>query len=100
VDGLRASLIGHAAVAVKAGAQVIVTSNLKDFRTLPDGVEAMGPDEFLLDLFDLAPDDMVDLLQRQADALQRPPVTLDELLDGLGRTVPGFAQAVRQRIVG
>jgi predicted nucleic acid-binding protein len=32
-----------AAVAVKAGAQVIVTSNLKDFMALPEGIEAQGP---------------------------------------------------------
>src|SRR5450432_973678 len=36
-----------AAAALKAGAQVIVTSNLRDFQTLPDGVEAQSPDEFL-----------------------------------------------------
>lgn len=84
-----------AAVAAKAGAQVIVTSNLKDFRALPDGIEAQSPDVFLLDLLDLAPDDIVVLLERQASALQRPPVTLDQLLRGLGKTVPRFEQQVR-----
>jgi len=39
------------AAAVKAGAQVIVTANLKDFVPLPDGVEAQSPDEFLCNLF-------------------------------------------------
>ena len=85
-----------AAVAVKAGAQVIVTSNLKDFRVLPDGIEAQGPDGFLLDLLDLAPNDMLELLGRQAGALKRPPMSLDELLTGLGRTVPVFESQVRQ----
>jgi hypothetical protein len=33
-----------AAAAIKAGAQVIVTSNLKDFQNLPDGVEAQSPE--------------------------------------------------------
>ncbi len=72
-----------AAIAVKAGEQVVVTSNLKDFHPMPDGVEAQSPDDFLLDLFDLGPTDMVELLQRQAAALKRPPVTLDDLLTGL-----------------
>ncbi|HEY6560445.1 MAG TPA: PIN domain-containing protein [Polyangiaceae bacterium] len=35
------------AAAVKAGAQVIVTMNLRDFAPLPDGLEAQSPDEFL-----------------------------------------------------
>jgi hypothetical protein len=33
-----------------------VTSNLRDFQTLPDGVEAQSPDEFLSNLFALDPD--------------------------------------------
>ena len=44
-----------AAAAVKAGAQVIATSNLKDFAPLPAGIEAQSPDEFLCNLFDLDP---------------------------------------------
>jgi putative transposase len=38
-----------------AGAQVIATSNLKDFAPLPEGLEAQSPDEFLCNLFDLDP---------------------------------------------
>ena len=62
---------------------------------MPDGVEAQSPDDFLLDLFDLGATDMVELLHRQAAALKRPPVTLDDLLTGLGKTVPRFEAAVR-----
>jgi len=87
-----------AAVAVKAGAQVIITSNLKDFRALPEGIEAQSPDGFLLDLLDLTPNDMLELLERQAGALKRPPLSLDELLVGLGRTVPEFESQVRQSL--
>lgn len=42
------------AAAIKAGAQVIVTFNLKDFPTDtldPFGIEAKGPDDFLIDQF-------------------------------------------------
>jgi predicted nucleic acid-binding protein len=87
-----------AAVAVQAGAQVVVTSNLKDFQLMPEGVEAQSPDDFLLDLLDLSPEAMSGLLISQAAALKRPPVTLDELLIGLRKTVPRFEQAVRTLI--
>jgi hypothetical protein len=33
-----------AAAAVKGGAQVIATANLRHFAQLPDGIEAQGPD--------------------------------------------------------
>ncbi len=85
-----------AAAATHAGAQVIVTLNLKDFRSLPDGLEAMSPDVFLLDLLDLEPQTMMALLERQARALRRPPITPVQLLTGLGKTVPRFAQQARQ----
>lgn len=87
-----------AAVAVKAGAQVVVTSNLRDFRRMPGGVEAQSPDDFLLGLLDSAPMEMTELLRHQAAALKRPPVTLHHLLIGLGRTAPRFEAAVRKLI--
>lgn len=85
------------AAAVHAGAQLIVTRNLRHFRHLPDGIEAQDPDDFLLDLFDLAPATIVELLERQAAALKRPPVEFSALLAGLGKTVPRFEEAVRAR---
>lgn len=84
------------AAAVKAGAQVITTSNLKDFVPLPEGLEAQSPDEFLCNLFDLNPEAFVELLNEQAADLVRPPVTLDELLTRLERVAPEFVAAVRQ----
>ena len=87
-----------AAVAVKAGAQLIVTRNLRDFYKLPEGAKAIGPDDFLLSLLALAPGDMIDLLQHQAAALKQPAVKLIDLLTGLGKTVPRFEAAVRDLI--
>lgn len=83
-----------AAAAVKAGAQVIVTSNRKDFKNLPDGIEVQSPDEFLSNLFDLDPDGIVDLVRQQAKALRSPPRTFGELVAGLAKTVPDFARSV------
>ena len=85
-----------AAAAVKAGAQVIVTNNLKDFRELPEGIEAQSADHFLGNLFDLDPDAMVEIVKEQAVALKRPPRSFDEIVNGLEKLVPSFAQAVRK----
>lgn len=82
------------AAAVKAGAQVIVTNNLKDFRELPGGIEAQSPDEFLCNLFDLDPEGMVALVKSQAAALRNPPRSFDELLRGLAKMVPDFAKSL------
>jgi len=81
-----------AAAALKAAAQVVVTSNLKDFRELPDGIEAQSPDQFLCNLFDLAPDEFVRLLLAQCAALKKPSLSFDELLAGMAKVVPNFAQ--------
>jgi predicted nucleic acid-binding protein len=85
------------AVAVKAGAQVVVTNNLRDFVPLPEGIEAQSPDDFLCNLFDLDPDGFVVLLQSQSADMRNPPVPMERLLERLDRAVPEFAQAVRQR---
>ena len=82
------------AVAVKAGAQVIVTMNLRDFHTLPESVEAQSPDDFLSDLFDLDPAALVDLLRGQAAALKKPARSFKDIVAALAKMVPNFAQAV------
>ena len=83
------------AAAIRAGAQAIVTRNLKDFpaeRLERFGVEAVDPDAFVLDLLDLAPGAVLRVLQEQAGALRKPSMTLEGLLDvlesdGMRRTV-------------
>jgi hypothetical protein len=86
------------AAAVKAGAQVITTANLRDFAELPDGVEAQSPDEFLCNLFDLDPDGFEELLREQAADLAKPSVTFEELLERLARVVPEVVEAVRGHV--
>ena len=86
------------ATAVTAGAQVIVTHNLRDF---PEpalrlyNVEAQSPDDFLINLYDFSPHVVVSTLQAQANALQRPPMTMADLLDGLTKHVPSFIEMIR-----
>jgi hypothetical protein len=89
-----------AAAAVKCGAQVIVTSNLKHFTTLPDGLGALSPDEFLCNLFDLDPVEMIDLLHRQAVDLREPAVRFEELLERLRRITPELVALVMEHLEG
>jgi predicted nucleic acid-binding protein len=84
------------AAAVKAGAQVVVTANIRDFTPLPDGIEAQSPDAFLCNLFDLDPDGFVEMLSEQAADLQKPPVTLEELLSRLAKPAPELVAAIRE----
>jgi len=76
------------AAAIRAGAQAIVTYNLRDF---PDHVlarydiESKHPDEFVLDTIDLAPGAVVQCVTDQAASYRRPPMSIPELLDVLRR---------------
>ncbi|HEX6776588.1 MAG TPA: PIN domain-containing protein [Ktedonobacterales bacterium] len=86
------------AAAVTCGAQIIVTSNLRDFpkRALePFHIEAQSPDEFLIHLFDLDPKNMERLLREQARDLRKRSKTVWELLDTLAQHTPRFAALMR-----
>lgn len=74
------------AAAIRAGAQVIVTFNLRDFPAAalePYGVEAKHPDAFVLDTLDLAPAAVGAAVVDQARALRNPPTPLGDLLETL-----------------
>lgn len=89
------------AAAITSQAQMIVTSNVRHFLApalAPYQIEALTPDDFLCDLFDLGPGLLCDILRQQAGALQRPTYTMSGLLDHLGRHVPNFVSAVRQHL--
>jgi predicted nucleic acid-binding protein len=86
------------AAAVTAKADVIVTSNLKHLKAkdlAPWNIKAQSPDAFLTHLYTLYPDSMVQVVQRQSQALKKPPLTVAELLELLSkRDVPEFASHV------
>ncbi|ATB29757.1 PIN domain-containing protein [Melittangium boletus] len=74
------------AAAVRCGAQVIVTSNLKDFpkRVLARyGMEAQSPDDFVLDLIDLNEGAVLQVIRAQAAVLKNPPKRPSNVLDSL-----------------
>jgi len=71
------------AAAIVAGANVIVTRNLRDFpaEILADhDIEARHPDAFIRDLIDLAPAMVVDAVRDQQAALRNPPIPMPDLL--------------------
>lgn len=83
------------AAAIRAGAQAIVTFNLRDFpgdQLAPFGIEAIHPDDFVVDLIDLAPGVVTNVVTEQAAALRNPPRTIAEMLDTLRDQ--GLPQAV------
>lgn len=69
------------AAAVKAGAQVVVTENTRDFREMPDGIEAQTADDFLCNLLDLDPDRMMHALEKICARRKRPPNQLEPLAE-------------------
>lgn len=83
------------AAALKAGAQVIVTNNLKHFRDLPADIEAQSADEFLCHQYHLKPDQMVAMLHSMADKRKAPPMRLSDLLKSLEKETPRFVELVR-----
>jgi len=87
------------AAAVRGGAQVIVTSNVRDFPAAacdPYNIDVQTPDTFLCHLWDLDSETMTDVLREQVAPLRNPPQTVDDLLATLERMVPQFVAEVRQ----
>lgn len=89
-----------AAAAICGGAEVIVTANLSDFKAedlKPYHIEAVSPDDFLLDQLDLYPGMTMDALKRQASRYRRDPRTVASLLGILDRSgAPQFASEARR----
>lgn len=83
------------AAAIRCGADVIVTQNLKDFpqsALTPHGIEVQHPDAFIVQLLDLFPGEVVGAAREHRASLKRPQKTVNEYLNtleshGLSRTV-------------
>ena len=76
------------AAAIRCGASVIVTYNLKDFpnHVLNQyGVEAQHPDTFVDYLFDLHPAAVVEAASKQRGNLKNPSMDADHYLENLLR---------------
>jgi predicted nucleic acid-binding protein len=76
------------AAAIRSGAAAIVTFNLKDFPAealRPYGVEAIHPDDFLIQQIDLAPGLVAAAIKMHRASLQNPPKTVEDYIDTLER---------------
>lgn len=87
------------ATAMAAKAELIVTDNISDFPAQglnPLGIEAVTPDKFLCDLWDLQPEVLLRCLQtivsRQKDPRRR---TMSFVLDNLNRQAKDFVDYVK-----
>lgn len=83
------------AAAIHAGAEHLVTFNLKDFpdeRTRPYGVEAIHPDVFIVQLLDGFEAEVCQAVRSQRTLLRNPPRTAAQHLATLEKV--GLVQAV------
>jgi len=96
------------AAAVLGRADVIVTSNVRDFppgACDPYDVDVQTPDEFLSYQWEIGdPDFLLGVFEEWASHLKNLPLTLEELLEKLARMVPNFGElalgAARERTSG
>lgn len=90
------------AAAVRGNVEVLVTFNLRDFpesALKPFDIEAVHPDEFLLNQLDLYPGVVIGCLEQQIARYTREPLAIRDLLPRLERCgVPTFAAEVRRHL--
>jgi hypothetical protein len=77
------------AAAIKAGAQVIVTANLRHFpaaELAPYDIEAKSPDDFVLDQISIDPRVVFSCVQEIASSRSVPPMSAEDVLRELERS--------------
>lgn len=87
------------AAAIRSGATAIVTTNLRDFpaeRLTAFGIEALDPDVFVCDLFDLNNALVIRAVRNASVSLRMPPFGADEYLACLQHTgLPSLTTALQ-----
>jgi predicted nucleic acid-binding protein len=81
------------AAAIRSGAQVIVTTNLRHFPEAELGqwnVEAKSPDDFVLDQINIDARIVYSCVREIANSRRNPPDTVDDVLAELERAVRGL----------
>lgn len=87
------------AACIVSPAHTLVTFNLKDFPPSslePYEVEAVHPDDFLLDQLDLHPIWTTEATKQMLRRYVYPPKDVAELADALGPVVPKTAEVIRR----
>lgn len=83
------------AAAIKSGAQVIVTANLRDFPSAqlePWGIEAKSPDDFVLDQIHIDDRSVYSCVREIAISRKQRPETVEDVLTQLERS--GLVESV------
>lgn len=92
----------HMAAAVAGGAAAIVTWNLADFPAgalASHGVRVYTPDDYLCDLLEAWPHEVLDTVVRLAGEKRRPPMTPVDLTSLLAKAgVPAFAHGLQTKL--
>ncbi len=90
------------AAAIIAGAEQIVTNNLRDFPAdvlAPYGIEPMTPDSFLINAFNLYPEITIATIRTRASELARPAIGIVGVLEALRKSgAPQFADAIADAV--
>ena len=94
---------GHVvAAARRAGAETIVTFNLKDFpadELSRYGLHAQSPDVFLTSVFDAHPEEAMDAMRRLVSSKRHPPRTMSEEIEHLRvLRLPLFARRLSETV--
>jgi len=88
------------AAAIRSHAQIIVTTNLRDFPATELSrwdIEAKHPDDFLIDQFHLDAIAVHSIVQQVSDDTVNQPMSFSDVLDGLERLgVPQIAALLRR----
>jgi predicted nucleic acid-binding protein len=83
------------ALAVRARADMLVTSNLKHFppeACEPYCVEPIDPDEFLCQLLEGNEAEIRSVLEVLSQDMKNPPMSVGEILEAIHRSAPVFAE--------
>jgi predicted nucleic acid-binding protein len=76
------------AAAIRGRADVIVSINVKDFHKhelSKYSISIQHPDDFILDLLNLAPESVYGAIRKIRERLKNPPINIDFYLDNLER---------------
>ena len=92
----------HIAAAIAGGAEAIVTWNRADFPAealAAHRLRVCTPDDYLCDLLDAWPDDVLETVVRLAGEKRRPPMTPLDLTNFFAKAgAPAFAQRLQKRL--
>ncbi|MER5364015.1 PIN domain-containing protein [Streptomyces sp. NPDC002722] len=92
----------HAAAAVAAGADALITWNLADFpadELAAHGVRVIEPDSYLCGLYRALPHEVAETVVRLAGEKRNPPVTITDAIARLAKAgLPSFSDLLTQHL--